>query len=81
MEAAAAISQLFRYMMRSGTEYGYITTGQSFLFLQVKEKEPATAYYHLAVPNKDVNEVDLSRTSISQVLCFSLLALELRPRD
>ena len=81
MEAAAAISQLFGYMVRAGTEYGYITTGKSFLFLRVKESEPATAYYHLAVPNEDVNELDLSRTSISQVLCFSLLALESRPRD
>ena len=85
MEAAAAISQLFGYMVRAGTEYGYITTGLSFLFLRIKENEPTTAYYHLAIPNEDVNEganeVDLSRTSISQVLCFSLLALESRPRD
>ncbi|KAM0805753.1 hypothetical protein BDR22DRAFT_925720 [Usnea florida] len=81
MEAAAAISQLFGYMVQAGTEYGYITTGKSFLFLRVKENEPTTAYYHLAVPNEDVNELDLSRTSISQVLCFSLLALQSKPRD
>ena len=85
MEAAAAISQLFGYMVQAGTEYGYITTGQLFLFLRVKENEPATAYYHLAVPNEDINEdaneADLSRTSISQALLFSLLALESRPRD
>ena len=81
MEAAAAISQLFGYMVQAGTEYGYITTGKSFLFLRVKENEPATVYYHLAVPNEDVNEFELSRTSISQVLCFSLLALESKPRD
>ena len=81
IEAAAAISQIFRYMVRAGTKYGYITTGKLFLFLRVKENEPATAYYHLAITNDNVNELDLSRTSISQVLCFSLLALESKPRD
>ena len=81
MEAAAALSQLFGYMVQAGTEYGYITTGKSFLFLRIKEDEPTTAYYHLAVPNEDVNEFDLSRTSISQVLGFSLLALQSKPRD
>lgn len=85
LEVAAAISQLFGYMIQAGTEYGYITTGQSFLFLRVKESEPTTAYYHLAVPNEDVNEdadeAGPSLTSISQVLCFSLLARESRPRN
>ena len=61
MEAAAAISQLFGYMVQAGTEHGYITTGKSFLFLRLKENEPTTAYYHLAVPNEGVNELDLSR--------------------
>lgn len=80
MEAAAAISQLFGYMVRAGTEYGYITTGRSFLFLRVKEHEPATAYYHIDV-NEEAIGCNLSCTSIGQVLCFSLLALKSRPRD
>lgn len=81
MEAAAAILQLFGYIVWAGTKYGYITTGTSFLFLRVNENEPVIAYYYLAIPKDNVNELDLSRTSISQVLCFSLLALEFKPRD
>lgn len=33
------------------------------------------------MPNEDINEIDLSRTFISQVLCFSLLTLKSKPRD
>lgn len=78
IEAAAAISQLFSYMVQNGTEYGYITTGQSYLFLHVKENEPTSAYFHLAVPNEDVTD-DSSKSAVSRVLCFSLLALDSKP--
>ena len=82
MKAAAANSQLFDYMMRADTAYDYITTGRTFLFLRVKEHESATAYCYLAVPNEDVNEdadeVDVSYSSISQVLCHAFLAFESR---
>ena len=78
MKAAGAISWLFNYMTRAGTVHGYITTGRTFLFLRVKEHEPAAAYCHLAVPNEDADEVDVSYTFISQVLCHAFLAFESR---
>ena len=83
---AAVVTQTFSYMVECGTQYGYITTGEAFVFLYIKLEENAkTVYYHLAEPNEDVNaqkldfpktENYLHRTAISQVLAFSVLALE-----
>ena len=80
------MTQTFSYMVRSGTQYGYITTGEAFVFLHIKlEDNVKIAYYHLAEPNRDVNAQNedftstddyLHRTAISQVLAFSILALE-----
>ena len=81
----AVITQTFAYMMRCGTQYGYISTGEAFVFLYIKPEENAkTVYYHLAEPNEDVKaqkqdlptENYLNQTAISQVLAFSLLALK-----
>ena len=82
---AAVITQTFSYMVRCGTQYGYISTGEAFVFLSIRPEESAkTVYYHLAEPNEDVKaqkrtlptESYLTRTAISQVLAFSLLALK-----
>ncbi len=83
---AAVITQTFSYMVDCGTQFGYITTGEAFVFLHFRLEENAkTVYYHLAEPNADVNAQKkdfpdtkdyLNRTAISQVLAFSLLALQ-----
>ena len=82
---AAVISQTFSYMVHCGTQYGYVSTGEAFIFLYIKpEEEAKTVYYHLAEPNEDVkaqkqafpSEDYLNRTAISQVLAFTLLALK-----
>ena len=83
---AAVITQTFSYMVGCGTEYGYISTGEAFIFLHIKPEENAKiVYYHLAVPNADVKaqkedfpgtENYLNRTAISQVLAFSLYAIK-----
>ncbi|KAK3173022.1 hypothetical protein OEA41_006350 [Lepraria neglecta] len=81
---AAVVTQAFSYIIRCGTQYGYITTGEAFVFLHVELKNPKIVYYHLAEPNEDVNaqnkafpntEDYLHRTAISQVLAFTILAL------
>ena len=82
---AAVVTQTFSYMVRCGTQYGYITTGEAFIFLHIEPEDNAkTVYYHLAEPNEDVNaqrkdfpdtEDYLHRTAISQVLAFIVLAL------
>ena len=81
---AAIVTQTFSYMVKDGTQYGYVTTGEAFVFLHIELEDPTTVYYHLAEPNEDVNaqneafpntEDYLHHTAISQVLAFSILAL------
>jgi hypothetical protein len=82
----AALTQTYGYMVENGLEYSYLTTGEAFVFLQIKESEPHMLYYHLAEPNTEAeaqNEVDilLSRTAVSQASTFCLLALGSKPRN
>jgi hypothetical protein len=83
---AIALTQTYGYMVENGLEYSYLTTGEAKVFLQIREAEPHTLYYHLAEPNIEAeaqDEIDilLSRTAVSQVLTFSLLALGSKPRN
>ena len=83
---AAVITQAFSYMVLCGTQYGYVTIGEAFIFLCIKPDQKAkTLYYHLAEPSADVNAQKqdspgtkgyVNRTAISQVLAFRLLALK-----
>jgi Lipopolysaccharide kinase (Kdo/WaaP) family len=82
---ASVVTQTFSYMIQGGTQYGYITTGEAFVFLHIRLDDPRTVYYHLAEPSIDViaqraASLDfVHRTAVSQVLAFSLLALESAP--
>ena len=78
---ASVIIQAISYMARCGTRYGYITTGQAFVFLYAPlEEELQTVYYHLAIPVEDAEKEDSDkdetsyRTAVGQVLMFTLLA-------
>ncbi|PYI09802.1 hypothetical protein BO78DRAFT_394683 [Aspergillus sclerotiicarbonarius CBS 121057] len=74
---AAVITQIFSYMIDTGVQYGYICTGQAFVFLHIPE-DPTTVYYYLCVPNEDVEadgDNNLHRTAVGQVLAFTLTAL------
>jgi hypothetical protein len=48
---AAALTQTYAYMIETGLEYSKLVTGEADVFLQLKEDEPHTLYYHLAEPN------------------------------
>ncbi|KAL4810678.1 hypothetical protein BDV18DRAFT_155290 [Aspergillus unguis] len=75
---AAVITQIFSYMIDSGTRYGYICTGEAFVFLQIPKDDPTTVEYYLSIPNQDVqadDELHIQRTAIGQVLAFTLQAL------
>lgn len=82
---SAVATQTFHYMIENGLEYSYITTGEAFVFLHIKKKDPTTLYYHLTVPTDDV--VDdaegflYSQTAISQVATLCLLAFQSKQRD
>ncbi|KAI9823200.1 MAG: hypothetical protein M1832_002644 [Thelocarpon impressellum] len=88
---AAAITQIFSYMIEGGVQYGYITTGEAIVFLHVPSDDPSTVRYHLVEPRADV-EAQIEAypdnayshcTALGQVLAFSLLALEskAKPND
>ena len=86
---AAVVTQTFSYMIESGLQYGYIHTGEAFVFLHVKHDDPTTVYYHLSVPNIDVgsstgwspNSEEPNRlhlTAVGQVLAFTIGSLKKR---
>lgn len=87
---AAVISQAFPYMIQAELEFGYVCTGEAFIFLRVPSDDPATVYYYLSTPNEDVGETTgwaggdsanrLHLTAIGQVLAFTLRALKSQPR-
>ncbi|KAJ5547554.1 hypothetical protein N7513_004788 [Penicillium frequentans] len=75
---AAVVTQIFSYMIDSGVRYGYICTGEAFVFLHVPPDDPTVVQYFLCIPNQDVqpdDELRLHRTAIGQVLAFTLQAL------
>ncbi|KAF3484070.1 uncharacterized protein GIQ15_03394 [Arthroderma uncinatum] len=82
----AAITQTFDYMIKEGLEYGYLTTGDAFVFLRIKEEDPTTLYWHLTNPEQDAaawcnGSFAHSRTAISLVLSFCLMAVSSQRRS
>lgn len=83
---AAVLTQTFHYMIQCGLEYSYITTGEAFVFLRIKEEDPTTLYYHFTAPKEeaDMDEDPQSRvlrTAVGQVLSFCLLAMKSQQRS
>ncbi|KAI1314016.1 hypothetical protein F5Y03DRAFT_380867 [Xylaria venustula] len=78
---AAVITQLFAYMVDKGVQYGYVYTGETFIFLRIPQ-DPTIVYYSVCVPNLDVMDDDddrLHRTAVAQVFAFVLQALRSPP--
>jgi hypothetical protein len=85
---AAAVSAAVSGMIEGGIRYGCITTGEAYLFVHIPLEFQGTVYYRLAEPKSDVGAQlrkypitfdFLHSTAVSQVLAFSLLALESTP--
>lgn len=79
--ATAVVTQLFSYMVGKGIQYGYVCTGQAFVFLYIPD-DPAMVYYYVCVPNQDVVDDDenrLHRTAVAQVFAFIVQALRTPP--
>ena len=79
--ATAVVTQLFSYMVGKGIQYGYVCTGQAFVFLHIPD-DPAMVYYYVCVPNQDVLDDDenrLHRTAVAQVFAFIVQALRASP--
>jgi hypothetical protein len=90
---AAVVTQAFSYMVTAGLEFGYVCTGEAFIFLQVPE-DPTTVRYFLSTPQADVGDSTgwsddatssmnnrLHLTAVAQVLAFTLQALQSPPRS
>ncbi|KAI0423988.1 hypothetical protein F5Y09DRAFT_336142 [Xylaria sp. FL1042] len=78
---AAVVTQLFSYMVDKGIQYGYVCTGETFVFLHIPQ-DPSLVYYSVCVPNLDAVEDDdnrLHRTAVAQVFAFVLQALRSLP--
>ncbi|KAI3342761.1 hypothetical protein F4824DRAFT_443159 [Ustulina deusta] len=74
---AAVVTPLFSYMVDKSIQYGYVCTGETFIFLHIPD-DPSIVYYSVCVPNLDVMEDDenrLHRTAVAQVFGFVLQAL------
>ena len=81
--AAAAVTQTFDYMIEAGLTYGFLTTGEAIVFLKIDWTDPITLWYHLAEPGPEVDEHKdnfLCCTAVSQVLAFTVLALDSESR-
>ena len=79
--ATAVITQLFSYMIGKSLQYGYVCTGEAFVFLYIPDN-PATVYFSVCVPNRDVvndDETRLHRTAVAQVFAFILQAFRAKP--
>lgn len=85
----ALITQAFAYMISRGLRYGFVSTGEVFIFLHIKKRDPTTCYYFLSNPSNDVGDTaqdvtqenHLHLTALSQVLAFTLLAMKSDPED
>ncbi|UKZ61139.1 uncharacterized protein TrAtP1_002410 [Trichoderma atroviride] len=72
----AVITHLFQRMLVVGTRFGYITTGEAYIFLEIGA-DARLVRYSLCVPRHDVESdpvTGLHRTAVAQVLAFTLRA-------
>ncbi|KAH0531928.1 hypothetical protein TsFJ059_000690, partial [Trichoderma semiorbis] len=79
--AAVVITQLFSYMIGKGLQYGYVCTGQAYVFLHIPD-DPSVVLFAVCVPSVDVMENDdtrLHRTAVAQVFAFLLQAIRAEP--
>lgn len=44
-----ALTQAYHYMLVSGVEYGYLSTGEVIVFLRILEDDATTLYYHVSI--------------------------------
>lgn len=88
---AAVITQAYSYMIDARLEFGYVCTGEAFIFLRVPD-DPTTVYYFLSVPKHDVGETTgltedsgeenrLHLTAVGQMLAFTLQAVKAKRRS
>ena len=73
---AAVMTQTFHYIIEEGLSYSYITTGQAFVFLHVRQDDPNTLFYHLSIPSQETCDIPIEDTAVGQVLGLALMAFK-----
>ncbi|KAF4980715.1 hypothetical protein FZEAL_3330 [Fusarium zealandicum] len=87
--ATAVVTQLFSYMVGKGVQYGYICTGEVFVFLHIPDHDPTQVRYFTSVPILDAadtrfdseagTETGIYRTAVAHVFAFILQATQASP--
>ncbi|KAL2377197.1 hypothetical protein RJZ90_006917 [Blastomyces dermatitidis] len=78
---AAVITQLFSYMVCKRVQYGYVCTGEAFIFVYILDNLSSVQCV-LCILDRDVKRTDdddLQWTAVAQVLAFTIRALTLPP--
>ncbi|KAI4168243.1 MAG: hypothetical protein LQ343_006541 [Gyalolechia ehrenbergii] len=81
-----AAAQTYDYLLRSGCTHGCIVTGESIVFVKVKEEDPTRLLYYSTEPTLDAvhggsGVFHHSKTSIARLSSFCLMAFQSPPRD
>nr|CEG02454.1 unnamed protein product [Fusarium pseudograminearum CS3427] len=79
--STTVVTQLYSYMIGKGIRFGYIDTGEAYVFLHIPD-DPSCVYYSVCVPSLDVQDDDenrLHRTAVAQAFAFVLQAIRSPP--
>ncbi|RDA93649.1 hypothetical protein CP533_4868 [Ophiocordyceps camponoti-saundersi (nom. inval.)] len=79
---AAVVTQLYAAMIRSGTSYGFICTGEAYIFLHIP-MDSSKVYVSVQVPKLMVNDDDergLYHTAVAQIFALSIRAVREGPQ-
>ncbi|KAF0634805.1 hypothetical protein NXS19_006094 [Fusarium pseudograminearum] len=79
--STTVVTQLYSYMIGKGIRFGYIDTGEAYVFLHIPD-DPSCVYYSVCVPSLDVQDDDenrLHRTVVAQAFAFVLQAIRSPP--
>lgn len=82
----SVITQEYYVMIQEGLEYSCVTNCLALVLLHVPYDNLTSLYYHLCVPNQDVNPEDdqsilQPTTAIARVLCLCLMSFHSQVRD
>ncbi|KAL8676769.1 MAG: hypothetical protein Q9186_006750 [Xanthomendoza sp. 1 TL-2023] len=74
---AKVLTQVYHYMVLNGCQYAYLSTGAAFVFFHIEHPDWKTLYYYMHVSAEATfldEGIEISQTSIAQVLAFYILA-------
>ncbi|RDA87730.1 hypothetical protein CP532_1785 [Ophiocordyceps camponoti-leonardi (nom. inval.)] len=78
---AAVVTQLFSLMIERGTRYGYVCTGEAYIFLHIP-LDTSKVYFSVQAPKLMVgynDEEGLYNTAVAQIFALTLRALREGP--